>query len=84
MTTKTEILRTIKSHCTECCGGSEYEAKLCTCKECHLYAFRTGKDTLAVKRVLSEEEKQVLRERLKRVRLASNSPEILGDEEATS
>ena len=44
MTTKTELLRTIKNHCTECCGGNVLEVKLCTVERCPLYSFRFGKD----------------------------------------
>ena len=44
MTTKTEILRTIKSHCAECCGGNVLAVKLCTVERCPLYSLRFGKD----------------------------------------
>ncbi len=45
MTTKGEILKAIRSHCLECCCGSDMEVKICTVGlKCALYPYRTGKD----------------------------------------
>ena len=51
MTTKREILKTIRTKCLECCGGSEDDVKMCTSNitnnfytACPLYNFRFGTD----------------------------------------
>ena len=44
MTTKAQILRTIRTYCVGCSGGSEKEVAHCTVKKCELYEFRMGKD----------------------------------------
>ena len=43
MTTKTEILKTIRLHCLDCCGGSPKEVSLCTVR-CDLHQYRFGSD----------------------------------------
>ena len=50
----------IRRHCDECCGDDP--PNKCTCTICNLYPYREGKDPK--KRVLSEETRQALRERL--------------------
>ena len=50
----------IRRHCDECCGDDP--PSKCTCTICNLYPYREGKDPK--KRVLSEEARQALRERL--------------------
>lgn len=49
--TKTELLKTIRAHCLDCCCGQPYEVKRCGCPKCSLYSLRFGKDPS--KRVLS-------------------------------
>lgn len=44
MTTKTEILKTIRRHCIECSGGVRTEADKCTVQRCRLHPFRFGRD----------------------------------------
>ncbi|KKG56166.1 hypothetical protein [Methanosarcina mazei] len=51
MTTKTELLLTIRKNCIACCGGSYQEVENCTSgptaapySQCALWAFRLGKD----------------------------------------
>ena len=44
MTTKAQILKTIRAYCVGCSDGSEKEVALCTVKKCELYEFRMGKD----------------------------------------
>jgi len=56
-------LRAIKQYCLDCSGDSANERTQCPSKECPLWSFRQGKNTLRKKRVLTEEQKikQVLR-----------------------
>ena len=51
MTTKQTILKAIREHCLECCGGSTNAVRHCTpiireagMRECELYPYRFGKD----------------------------------------
>ena len=44
MTTKAQILKTIRAYCIGCSGGSEKEVAHCTIKTCELYEYRMGKD----------------------------------------
>ena len=49
MTGKKELLKIIKDHCLECCGGSVEEVKNCRSNggkfsACALYPYRMGKD----------------------------------------
>jgi len=37
-------LKAIRLKCLDCCCGSRYEVKLCTCLDCTLYPFRFGKN----------------------------------------
>ena len=36
-------MKAIRKKCVECSGGSVYEVKLCTVKNCPLYCYRHGK-----------------------------------------
>ena len=51
MTTKAELLQTIRKHCLTCCDGSYKEVELCSAyippdkeKKCALYPYRFGID----------------------------------------
>lgn len=50
-TTKTKLLRVIRKHCLECCGGSYLDVKNCAAgpnadlfSQCSLWPFRLGID----------------------------------------
>lgn len=61
---RTNPVKVIKDHCLDCMGGSWDEVKKCTAeKSCKLWPFRTGKNPHRPKRILTEEEKQVIRDR---------------------
>lgn len=65
---QTSPIKAIREHCIECCGGSSNEVKLCTAVQCPLYAFRFGKNPYRKSREMSEQEKEVLRDRLANAR----------------
>ena len=66
---KRAILRVIRLKCLDCCNGSSNEVKLCTCdKTCFLHPFRCGKNPFSIKREYTEEQKEKLREQLKKGR----------------
>ena len=60
----TNPVKAIRAFCLECCGGSSYEVKDCTSKECNLYPFRLGRNPYRTKRELTEEQKAAAAERL--------------------
>lgn len=68
----TSPLKAIKMKCLDCCGYQQSEVKLCTCVDCPLYNFRTGKNTTR-KREMTEEQRQAAAERLRKAREAKNS-----------
>lgn len=61
-------LKAIRAKCLDCSGNSVTEVKLCPIKNCPLYPYRSGKNPRIKKRELSEEQKEVLREKLKEIR----------------
>ncbi len=44
MTTKTKILKDIRSFCLHCTGGSTLAVKECVVPECQMYPYRMGVD----------------------------------------
>jgi hypothetical protein len=58
----TTPLKAIKKYCVTCKGRKNVEA--CEEKKCHLYSFRLGINPNSKRKPLSEEKKQILRERL--------------------
>jgi hypothetical protein len=64
----TSPLKAIRAKCLECSNGSSNEVKMCNIVDCELYDFRFGKNPFRKKRVLSEEQKAVMVERLKNAR----------------
>lgn len=61
--TITNPVKAIRAFCLECVGGSSYEVKDCTAKDCALYPFRFGKNPYRTKRELTEEQKTAAVER---------------------
>jgi len=58
-------LKAIRAKCYDCMCGSSYEIKNCPIVNCVLYPFRFGKNPFRTKRVYTEEELVVLRERMR-------------------
>ena len=75
--TKTELLRTIRLHCLDCCCGSYEEVKECGCPTCNLFPLRFGKDP--TERELSPEEKARRAEVLMANRKKSQESRETGD-----
>lgn len=65
-------LKAIRKFCVECMGGNRVEVKACTSPKCPLYAFRMGKNPYN-KKVLTEEQKAEVRERLLAAREKKNN-----------
>lgn len=64
----TNPVKAIRAFCLGCSGDSSTEVKLCTIERCPLYPFRFGKNPYRQRREMTEEEKEVLRYRLREAR----------------
>ena len=65
-------LSQIRNFCISCMGDQPRLVKDCTSKNCPLYPYRTGHSTNS-KRTMTEEQRQMAAERLKKAREAKNS-----------
>lgn len=66
-------LRAIRLKCLDCCGGSINEVKNCSIEDCSLFVYRFGKRPEGKKRIMTEEQKIVVVERLRKAREAKKS-----------
>ena len=66
----TSPLEAIKEMCLDCCGGSRSYVDSCPSTKCSLHAFRFGKNPYRKSREHTEEEKELLKQNLKRAREA--------------
>ena len=69
----TSPLKAIRAKCIDCCCEQLNEVKYCPASNCPLHPFRFGKNPFRAKRELTEEQKEVLRQRLE-IGLAKNTP----------
>lgn len=71
-------VKAIKAFCIDCMGGSYNEVKNCTSQICALHPFRMGRNPYrtTVKRELTEEQREELRERMRKVQSAQKSKNI--------
>jgi len=67
-------LRTIRAHCLDC-SVTAHEVELCPVTKCKLWPYRLGHDPRREKRELSDEQREVIRNRLSR----KNTPVIKGE-----
>ena len=64
----TNPVKAIRAYCLECSCGSTAEVKECPVYRCPLYPYRFGKNPYRQRREMSEQEKQVLADRLREAR----------------
>ena len=64
----TNPVKAIRAFCLECSNGATSEIKECPVTKCPLYPFRLGRNPYRQRREMTEEEKQVLADRLKEAR----------------
>lgn len=64
-------LQRIRQYCLECCG-SAYEVNLCPVEKCPLWPMRFGRNSLAPKREMSDEQRAAAAERLRKARESQN------------
>ena len=60
----------IRAMCLVCFGGQYSEVKMCPCTNCPPYDFRLGKNPNRKPRNLTEEQREVLRERARKAQAA--------------
>ena len=70
-------IKAIRAKCLWCCGDSSHEVKLCPIESCLLWVFRLGKNPYHT-RDLSEEQKDVLRENIKKAHAAREEKKSAG------
>lgn len=63
----TSPAKAIREKCLECSCGSANEVRQCVITDCALYPFRFGKNPY-IRRNVSEEQKQVFADRMKKAR----------------
>ncbi len=66
-------LKAIRAKCLDCCCEQPSEVKLCPVSDCPLYPFRFGRNPFRAKRELTDEQKEMLRQRLE-IGRAKNAP----------
>ena len=66
--TITSPVKAIRAKCKDCMCDQINEIKSCPIEDCPLYPFRFGKNPFAKKREYSDEQKQIMAERLANIR----------------
>lgn len=61
-------VKAIRAKCLDCCGGSYSEVDLCEIASCALHPFRYGKNPYRTKREMTDEQRAVAAERLRKAR----------------
>lgn len=67
---KTNPLSAIKNFCFHCQGESYAEVKKCCGWNCDLYPYREGKNPYRKKKEYTEDELEIMRERMEKARAA--------------
>jgi len=66
------LLKVIRAKCLDCCCGQVQEVPSCVAVSCPLWPYRMTKNPFREKRSLSDEQKDVMRERFARARSVKN------------
>lgn len=66
-------IKAIRLKCLDCCCGQANEVRLCPIESCSLWKFRFGKNPNRKGKVMTEEEKEKLRERFRSASLPKNT-----------
>lgn len=61
-------LRAIRKKCLDCSAGSPNEVRCCEILDCPLYPYRLGKSPNRKPRELTEDQREVLRQRMEKAR----------------
>ena len=71
-------LKTIRAHCLAC-NGTAHEVELCPCTTCELYPYRFGHDPRRAPRELTDDQRQIMRDRFARKNSPLDNREISGE-----
>ena len=71
---RTNPVKAIRQKCLKCGEGSANEVKLCPVERCTLYPFRFGKNPYRQKRELTDEQREKMAERMRRIRSTVKTP----------
>jgi len=71
-------IQAIRAKCLDCCCGQANEVKLCTAIRCPLWPFRLGKNPNIRPREYTEEQREAMRQRLKKAMEAKNGQQANG------
>ena len=74
-------MQAIKAKCLECSCGNREEVKQCVIPDCALYPFRQGKNPFRAKRILTEDQRKAMSDRLAgaRTRVKGSEPGNVGN-----
>ena len=61
-------LSAIRAKCIDCSAGSMKEVRECVMLDCPLYRYRLGKSPNRKPRILTDEEREALRQRMAKMR----------------
>ena len=61
-------LRAIRAKCIDCSAGSMKEVRECMMLDCPLYPYRLGKSPNRKPRILTDDEREALRQRMAKMR----------------
>lgn len=61
-------LRAIRTKCIDCSAGSMKEVRECVMLDCPLYPYRLGKSPNRKPRILTDDEREALRQRMAKMR----------------
>ena len=61
-------LRAIRAKCIDCSAGSMKEVRECVMLDCPLYPYRLGKSPNRKPRILTDDEREALRQRMAKMR----------------
>ena len=61
-------LRAIRAKCIDCSDGSMKEVRECVMLDCPLYPYRLGKSPNRKPRILTDDEREALRQRMAKMR----------------
>lgn len=68
------VLQALRERCLDCCVGSAQEVRLCVAVACAAWPFRMGTDPWRAKRVMTDEQRNRLAQRLKEGRKRVSLP----------
>lgn len=62
------VLKAVRAKCLDCCAQSQSEVRECGIESCPLHPYRMGSNPFRKKRVLSDEQREALANRLAEAR----------------